>query len=96
MALLGTIAAGVAHEINTPIQFVGDSIHFLRDSAQELLGLFEKLHGLRRAVMAGTSTAEAIALAKAAEQEADFPYLRDNILGIRSLHRGPDLAWRPS
>jgi signal transduction histidine kinase len=79
MALLGTLAAGVAHEINTPIQFVGDSIHFLRDSAQDLLGLFEKLHALRRAVMAGTSTAEAIELANAAEQAADFPYLRDNI-----------------
>jgi PAS domain S-box-containing protein len=79
MALLGTIAAGVAHEINTPIQFVGDSIQFLRDSTQELLNLFEKLHALRRAVLAGTSAAVAIALATAAEQEADFPYLRDNI-----------------
>ena len=26
MALLGTLAAGIAHEINTPVQFVRDSI----------------------------------------------------------------------
>jgi len=36
---IGRLAAGVAHEINTPIQFVGDSIQFLRDGINDLLGL---------------------------------------------------------
>ncbi|MET0592403.1 MAG: ATP-binding protein [Polyangiaceae bacterium] len=79
MALLGTVAAGVAHEINTPIQFVGDSVHFLRDAVQDLLDLTEKVQGLRKEVLSGRPPAEAIALAAAAEEEADFPYLRDNI-----------------
>jgi two-component system, NtrC family, sensor kinase len=33
---VGQLAAGVAHEINTPIQFIGDSISFLVDSFAEL------------------------------------------------------------
>jgi signal transduction histidine kinase len=34
---VGQLAAGVAHEINTPIQFVGDSLYFLRDAFADLL-----------------------------------------------------------
>jgi PAS domain S-box-containing protein len=79
MALLGTVAAGVAHEINTPIQFVGDSIHFLRDATRDILGLFEKLHAIRRTVLEGTAPADAVAAAFMVEQDADFPYLRDNM-----------------
>jgi signal transduction histidine kinase len=39
---VGQLASGIAHEINTPIQYVGDSVHFLRgafaDVARVLLG----------------------------------------------------------
>lgn len=34
---IGQLAAGVAHEINTPIQYVNDSVYFVRDAVQELL-----------------------------------------------------------
>lgn len=36
---VGQLAAGVAHEINTPIQYVGDNINFVNDAVGELLGL---------------------------------------------------------
>ena len=32
MESIGQLAAGIAHEINTPIQYVGDNIRFLRDA----------------------------------------------------------------
>ncbi len=41
---VGQLASGVAHEINTPIQFVGDNVAFLGDGVATLLGLVMRLH----------------------------------------------------
>ncbi len=38
---IGQLAAGIAHEINTPTQFIGDNVHFLKDACGELLKLVE-------------------------------------------------------
>lgn len=38
---LGTLASGIAHEINTPIQFIGDNLHFLSDALTEMLEVLE-------------------------------------------------------
>ena len=43
---VGQLAAGVAHEINTPIQFIGDSISFLKEAVDELLTLIGVYHEL--------------------------------------------------
>jgi PAS domain S-box-containing protein len=79
MALLGTLAAGVAHEINTPIQFVGDSIQFLRTSTQDLFTLHDRLRELRRSARDGAPLEGLILAVEMAEQEADLPYLRENM-----------------
>lgn len=36
---VGRLAAGVAHEINTPVQFVNDSVHFLSEGVDDLARL---------------------------------------------------------
>lgn len=75
LAAVGTLAAGVAHEINTPVQFVSDSIHFLRDAMSDLFTLVERLRAVRDATQQGASAAqlkEAVALATQAEQDADL------------------------
>jgi len=47
---VGRLAAGVAHEINTPIQYVGDSVLFLRSAYEDLTqlaaGLQQTLEGV--------------------------------------------------
>jgi signal transduction histidine kinase len=35
-ALVGQLAAGIAHEINTPTQYIGDNLRFLRDAFADL------------------------------------------------------------
>jgi two-component system NtrC family sensor kinase len=41
---IGRLAAGVAHEINTPIQYLNDSVSFIRDGVGELLAYIDELH----------------------------------------------------
>lgn len=38
---VGQLAAGIAHEINTPIQFVGDNTRFLQETFSEVLTLLD-------------------------------------------------------
>lgn len=39
LAMVGGLAAGIAHEINTPIQYIGDNLSFQQDGAEALLTL---------------------------------------------------------
>jgi PAS domain S-box-containing protein len=82
LASVGTLAAGVAHEINTPVQFVSDSIHFVREASAEVFSLIETLDGLRRRVLDGCPPSELMAAAVSASstvEAADLEYLRDNV-----------------
>lgn len=38
---IGQLAAGIAHEINTPIQYIGDNIRFLQDSFSDIDGILD-------------------------------------------------------
>ena len=51
---IGQLAAGIAHEINTPTQYIGDNIRFLQDAFGDLKALLAHYEALLQATRAGT------------------------------------------
>jgi PAS domain S-box-containing protein len=76
---VGRLAAGIAHEINTPIQFVGDNVSFLSGAFEQLLALCATYQSVCRRSADGRVSAEDIAQIKRDEEQADLDYLRGNI-----------------
>jgi PAS domain S-box-containing protein len=72
---VGQLAAGIAHEINTPIQYVGDNLRFLRDAFSERQAVFLQYQRLVDAAFAGEIPRELAADVKAAREAADLEYL---------------------
>jgi len=72
---VGRLASGVAHEINTPIQFVGDSVHFVRDTVKDLSGLLGKYQTLNESFSSGKVSAQMMAEIAEEEQDMDLPFL---------------------
>lgn len=76
---VGQLAAGIAHEINTPTQFVGDSIAFLADSFRDLQ---QVLTGYRQALaeLAAHGGAAPILAQRlsALEAQVDLAFIEEN------------------
>ena len=79
---VGRLAAGVAHEINTPVQFVSDSVHFVREAMDDLSGVVGKYRELRTASQSpnqnGADIKAAAKAAEEAEEDADLDYILEN------------------
>ncbi len=83
---IGQLAAGLAHEINTPLQYIADNVQFARDAVPSLLSLLADFHKLVRPGEA--PSAEAVAALLRQEEEMDLPYLNDSLES--ALVRGLD------
>jgi PAS domain S-box-containing protein len=77
LGAIGQLAAGVAHEINTPMQFIGDNLHFAKSAVSDLIGLFDLF---KTAIKAGENAplgAAKLEQLSKAEADADFEYTRE-------------------
>jgi signal transduction histidine kinase len=79
MESIGELAAGIAHEINTPVQYIGDSVHFLRDCYGDFLRLLEKYQALRKSASEGACNQILARECEAIELEVDFDFLRQEV-----------------
>jgi signal transduction histidine kinase len=75
---VGRLASGIAHEINTPVQFVSDNLQFIRISMTDVAGVIHAYRDLKDATQSSGDVIAATRLADEAEKTADINYILQN------------------
>lgn len=75
---VGQLAAGIAHEINTPVQYVGDNIRFLADSFGSLRELLAKYQQSLAALVAASGHDSLARELRQAEETADIEFVKES------------------
>jgi PAS domain S-box-containing protein len=76
---IGQLAAGIAHEINTPTQFVGHNIRFLKDSWAPIAEFLNFCGTLQLECGTGSISPEHLQQFSELHQKCDLEYLLKNI-----------------
>jgi len=75
---VGRLAAGLAHEINTPVQYVSDNVEFVRTSMTDVAAVIQAYRALKDAAHSSGDVVAAAQLADKAEKSADLDYILQN------------------
>jgi two-component system NtrC family sensor kinase len=76
---IGQLAAGIAHEINTPTQYIGDNTRFIRDAFNDFSSLLTLHQKLLRACKQQSICPQLTAEVETAAKAADVEYLLTEI-----------------
>jgi signal transduction histidine kinase len=82
---MGRIASGVAHEINTPMQFIAHSASFVEEALSDVLRVYEAYEKFADGLAADSSHAEGVAALVRQREAAKVKFLLETIPG--SLER---------
>jgi PAS domain S-box-containing protein len=74
---IGQLAAGIAHEINTPMQFISDNVNFLNEAFNEIKALLQKYENLKKSYCTVSGTAKCIVVSEI--EDMDIEYLSQEI-----------------
>jgi signal transduction histidine kinase len=75
---VGRIAAGVAHEINTSVQFISDSVRFVRHALRDVPHALADYRALAAGVLSGREVTAAAKKANETDEAADVDYFLKN------------------
>lgn len=92
---VGRLSSGIAHEINTPVQYIGDNIKFMKDVFQtfiNLLGQYEEVVGTVKDI---SIVKDKIKELEKMRESADIDYLKTELMdalvasgdGIRAISK---------
>lgn len=76
---IGQLAAGIAHEINTPTQYVSDNTRFLQEAFHDLATLMNQYETVCQAVQSASLTDQHLSAVEDLAEDIDATYLRDEI-----------------
>jgi PAS domain S-box-containing protein len=76
---IGQLAAGIAHEINTPTQYVGDNTRFLKDAFDDILNFFTKYQHFHQVARTGNIDKKCMDMMDQAIESLDIMYLNKEI-----------------
>ncbi len=76
---VGRLAAGIAHEINTPTQYVASNLDFFREAFEDISCLFEVFEKVAEEAEREGFSQESIKEMRKALEEADWDYLREEV-----------------
>jgi signal transduction histidine kinase len=76
---IGQLAAGIAHEINTPMQYVGDNARFLKECFGDLVTLLKSYEAVVAEARQGTIGPESLKQLESTLEQLDVQYLIDEV-----------------
>lgn len=76
---IGQLAAGIAHEINTPTQYIGDNIHFFADAFRDITNLVEDYEQLLRKAVEKNPEIDVETMIHRLKDEADMDFLAQEV-----------------
>ena len=76
---LGSLAGGIAHEINTPIQYIGDNLRFVQEATEELMDIVDTQCQLLERIAAIGVSAEIISNYQKEYEQKDVNFLRKEL-----------------
>ncbi len=79
MEAVGQLAGGIAHEINTPIQYVGDNLRFINEAYEDTQKLLQSYAELHAAAKQSESLKEICEQVDEALEEADLEYIDEEV-----------------
>ncbi|RJO66217.1 MAG: PAS domain S-box protein [Myxococcales bacterium] len=79
MDSIGRLASGIAHEINTPVQFVSDSIYFLKDSCKSTADLMAKYETLKDSAARSGYETDLVEEIDRTIEDTDIPYVKEQV-----------------
>ena len=94
---IGHLAAGIAHEINTPIQYIGDNVRFLDESYADVREALEAYRALLEEAAGGAVSPDLVAEVAAIVARSDLEYVleeapRASAQALDGVHRVAEIV----